>query len=299
MQATVAASGWTPPEGALDVFTTSCWVGPRGAWSLYLDTLCRAPELVLEGGEDVALLGRWGIMYADIDGSSATYVPATSTGALGPDLCVHWRRPGNIAAEGGGPLVVVSVAHVYDFDGDGHAELFLSATDRSVRDHPEMGGFYLSDDSNGGLLQFRGGQIARYGPAQAITRGVGPSGLEDVDGDGRPDLYLNYYGLDADTRPRRVAHALPDGTFSTTDESARRATLAQCPEPGSALAVIAADGTLDWRASQTEAVCARLRGASAREIYDRIERECRPSPDAPGGPACALHSWALNLVSSD
>ena len=201
-----------------------CVVAPGGAWSLALDALHTDPvqEVVASGS----------LRFFGDDGSVAA-----GPGQPTPD---RW------AAE---------VRGVFDYDGDGRAEVILRPTVWGT-DPPE-------NQERWDVYTARGGAVVPYAPAAAAQ----VTGVEDVDRDGRPDL------LDANTfatpggcgqgsgflyGPTLVAHSLADGTFARDDAAARAYVGAQCPAPPARL--YPGDGPGAFAQTVFNVGCARLWG---------------------------------------
>lgn len=165
------------------------------------------------------------------------------TGASAPG------RPEEFAANSYSQNSLALVAD-HDYDGDGTPELIVHRWQ-----WVEEGGSSSGYD----VYTVRAGAIVPYAPAAAFDR---IDAIADPDGDGRPDLVLpspwsvtapcGYMGEDH-LGPSLLAHARPDGTFSTTDDVARAWTLARCERVGSDPAT---------RPDVLDVACARLGGAS-------------------------------------
>ncbi len=107
----------------------------------------------------------------------------------------------------------------FDFDGDGEAELLLPTLDS---EHATSGQRHLT------VWTFKKGKVDLYPPCAKLPA----VGVEDADGDGRPDLILDlldtYQGMDTGYPTHssihsdqwKLAHSLKDGSFSTTDKVA-------------------------------------------------------------------------------
>ena len=261
-----------------------CWDG----WAIVLDTLCRVPPIAFDNTEEqITVLGRWEIMYAAPDGTTATYLPQTYTGAI--DACITWEHPGNIATSDLSHLVTMQRPKLYDFDGDGHAELFSREAHRVLQDHPEEGGLSLTEAGGAVLLTFRDGKITPYPPAYDVSA-FGITDMRDVDGDQRPDLFSLLYGMS--TGPWRIAHTLADGTFSKTDAVAVRAMRDQCPSPSTILLTVSATGAVDEDATKAAVACAMIRGENGRDVLSRLRTECTARKAS-----CDVLSWASNMTT--
>jgi hypothetical protein len=228
-----------------------CWDG----WSIALDVLCRVPET----RSGATVVGRWVVMYTALDGSTATY---RRPGDAALALCGRTGEVGNIAAPHLGGLVELEPPVLFDFDGDGVPEIWFA--DQHIRE----------------LLAFKNKVASRYPPALRL-RGVplwGVQSVADVDHDRRPDLLLAFDRAVPPPVPERVAHALPDGTFSEDDAIARRELIAQCPATESLL-VLRTDDTVDVDASIAAISCAALRGELGRDISRRLATLCNERDD--------------------
>ncbi len=228
----------------------SCW----GGWSIALDVVCDAGT-----ASDPTLIGRWLVSYAALDGALATY---RRPGATPLARCGRAGETGNIAASHVGALVEIEPPVLFDYDGDGAPEIWIA--DRQSRE----------------LLSARNRVVSRYAPALKL-RGVplwGIHGVRDVDHDRRPDLLLTFDRAAPPSVPKRVAHSLPDGTFSETDDVARRELLAQC-SAGTELPVQKPDGTIDVDASIAAVTCAALRGELGRDVSSRLAIACANRDD--------------------
>ena len=152
---------------------------------------------------------------------------------------------------------------VSDYDGDGIPELYVRTDEEGV-----TGGH----EAESWILTARDGAIREYAPA----KGFGTIGTPiDDDDDGRDDLPVSL-GVDwlepqcmrkADPHPADfLAHALPDGKFSTTDAVATEHVKRWCP------------GMPARIATAEDALCARLRTKKANlaKVRARIAASCVP-----------------------
>lgn len=156
-------------------------------------------------------------------------------------------------------------------------------------------------------------RVLRYGP----TAGLAIDDAQDVDEDGRVDFVLP--GPYAWTLPSAcnaatvhsamtvLAHSLPDGTLSTTDEIAQRWARRWCPDRSGEPSPDADGMRTDLDRDGLRVVCRRLWGASAHQALEAVgcrhfrmpnEWPCEPGePDAMAlGPRmCPAHlrQWAL------
>jgi hypothetical protein len=167
---------------------------------------------------------------------------------------------------------------LFDFDGDGEEEI-VSWQAEAV---------YTS----------RGGVVQPYGPAAGLRVGA----ARDVDCDRRLDLGLRdvydfrpelvagcgkehgmpLLGLGVYVDP--VAHALPDGTFSTTDAAATEVARTICPAPPTTIVPKDTLGHVDNRKLRENVVCARLWGQAATSVLAELKQGCKRPP----GDECGL-----------
>lgn len=159
----------------------------------------------------------------------------------------------------------LTVASVFDYDGDGVSELIL-------RWHMEC-----HEDCSSPrywFWTFADGRVSNYSPAADVR----VDEIVDHDGDGRPDILsvFDYWhssypcGMEPPEQglPPVLFHSQPDGSFSASSAVATAFLRSHCPEPP--------QGDFGIRREQDELValtriaCARLWGASASEARDRI-----------------------------
>lgn len=154
----------------------------------------------------------------------------------GPSIEVVGRLAPLPAPRGARPLAVtarfgafatesVSLRAIFDWDGDGSPEVAVRV---ASWEHEGESAARLE------IYTLRGGAVTRFAPAALFTD---LADLADADGDGRPDFVLptrwsftdgcGMNGVRHDG-PTMLAHALPDGSFSTTDDVARAWVLRGC-----------------------------------------------------------------------
>lgn len=192
--------------GGLDPAQLSQWVGnpdsdsSRG-WATLLLTF------------QVSAFNQTGRYYAKGIGTWAVaFIQANGTTILGKPQAA-WGTTYNAV---GLPTAISKNPELFDFDGDGHAELLLPTS--------------ISAHANSGMRSYqvwtlRNDQIVRYPGTEALPIVA----VEDADGDGRPDLVLDLQPMfDSGGSHSSIvggtyglAHSLKDGTFSVTDEVAR------------------------------------------------------------------------------
>lgn len=236
-----------------------CVATPRGAWGLRLDALSveRDPDTRAE-----VLTGTFSLVHVAADGARASVRP-WSDGVTGPE--------GNFTWAVNDERVTVDPLQTYDHDGDGEPEVF-------VRVSTERRG--AASTAHGRLWTFRDGVVDVYAPSRAWV----VAAVRDVDGDGRPDLLTHErYASEAPgpcgdahhtaVGPLLAVHSLTGGAFRLDDAAARRADRERCPRATAAGDVVAttSDGSVDVAATFERVVCARLWGAGAEAVRQRVE----------------------------
>ena len=156
--------------------------------------------------------GSWQLQYVTLDGT--VFGPVEKVSGSGDEVNMAPAFHSSLGSEGGELL--------YDYDADGV---------------PEVGVYYLSWHHVMPSHLFlrvwtvKQGRIVPYEPADALPGAV--VGVTHIGGDDRPDLLLDsrheFFGPEGGNfeshtslSPDGVAHALPNGTFSTTDAVAKR-----------------------------------------------------------------------------
>lgn len=208
-------------------------------------TLSRA-----RGGVDRLLRGSTRVEFV---GRSGSVVVGARTRVASDAARVRWR-----------------VVGAHDFDRDGQSEAIVSDVDAY-----EPGGTIA-------VLTAGTGTVVLYSPAARVAPA---SAVADVDDDGRWDLLIAPRRPEADldaeppfarsTSVTLVAHALRDGTFSLVDPVARAAMTSQCSRMPSRFLVadLGGNGRIAAAQSVDAVYCARLRGATAEHIVQRIYGE--------------------------
>jgi len=147
------------------------------------------------------------------------------------------------------------VHSLYDWDDDGQSEAALAAWVELARGR-SVSRVVVVDDSGTGL---------RHLPA---TLSLTLTDVEDVDGDSRPDFLLRYssgvhmddFGIVSADSLELVAHSLPQGKISVSDEQAKAYARSRCPE-------VEASRIAD----EVSLLCAKLRG-TPRDVALRAFR---------------------------
>lgn len=264
-----------PPDEPVDEFLASardlppyrfCHETPHGSWALELSDLTRRAD---EGHD---LVGQWSLVFTAPDGARRAVRPEADPRAVA-------LRAGYNLVPGTFQGIVPDVSAAGDLDGDGVPEVVSVSVG-----YQNEGPTYRRVQ----VWTVRDGRIAPYPPAAAIEA----DGVEDRDGDGRPDL-LTRLGYSERTSlggsgfeavfvgPQFVAHATTTGTFSTDDDAARTDLLRRCGPPRASVVVRGHAGTVDCNATAEAIICARVFGGSATPILNELRVACAPSRPAP------------------
>lgn len=220
----------------------TCVASPGGVWSVQFKTFTVAR------GDEPSITLRAEVVWRPTTGAAAR--PAQFT-----------LRSNSYAWE------TLSIAATGDYDGDGVPEVFV----RTDGDEMEGAGSLTIK-----LYTARDGQARPYANAERFERIVE---VTDADRDGRDDLVLpspwtitDSCGLEGITHdgPRVLAHALADGTFSTTDDVARAWAVRGC--------VRERHQDEDAYADVIDVACARIRGASAEQTVAALARRWTNAP---------------------
>ena len=238
--------------------------------------------------------GAWGLV---LDGPPADpYGPPRS---IWQTHAVHASGP-TVAEGSRESWSSITKLGVFDFDGDGEEELIVEGT-RGCLVNMDL-------DCQGNLpeveiLEWKNGHVDFYPPPP--VRGLAPAhvvltartlegappvldesdralhyrAVRDADGDGRPDFetYAFYEATTVDMDvtsffmhgPTFLAHSLPDGSFSLTDDVAKKVLAESC---AAAVPFAKAKPTDLF----TTAVCARLAGEPTNVIAAHYSTRCIP-----------------------
>jgi hypothetical protein len=261
-RATVARALGRRPSATWPVLASLDWCAPTpsgGAWALHVDALAveRDPDTRAE-----LLQGTFSLVHATADGARTSARP-WSEGIAGPE--------GNLVCAAGDECVSIDTPSLFDHDGDGEPEVFVRVATERHR---------APTTAHGRLWTFRDAAVDVYPPSRAWV----VAAVRDVDADGRPDLLTHgHYATEAPgpcgesphaaLGPLLAAHSLPDGRFSDADAAARRADRAQCPAATAdpAGVVVSTPAGVDVAATFVRVVCARLWGASAAAVTQRVQ----------------------------
>jgi hypothetical protein len=199
-----------------------------GSWRIDMPTAMTIAEYTSprypEGSVAYALEALFVIEHVDRSGKTVTY-----------------ELPSTLAEYG---LRKVKTPVLFDFDNDGEPELYVEVREEGDEGHRAL---------ENGLVTYDGSAVRLYEPAA----GFDIEALEDVDGDGRPDLHIlaNYRETIAGCwtgfpgawpEPMFVAHARADGSFQVSDAEALAYAKSWCPAPPSKMT------------RSVDAICARM-----------------------------------------
>jgi hypothetical protein len=173
--------------------------------------------------------------------------------------------PGPGGVRNGHPYNVYKSAPVYvvkffDWDGDGEDEAVIGRWSSIF------------------VYAFKKGHIVTYAPASRLT----VSGVDDFDGDGRPDLLIRPFGDAPPTRLELVAHSLADGTFTLHDVVAVKRAQSLCPTDTPVALGVAEEVLAD------DVACALIWGQDPKALRKQL---C----DSDAGP-CA--SWVKGMLAT-
>jgi hypothetical protein len=226
-----------PPPNTLIGF---CADTASGAWRIELPT--SLTDVHDQSAAAVAMETSWEVAHVTRAGKEVRFAPPTLDRLTG----YGGRMPQK-------PIV-------FDFDGDGELELYVEVREEGDEGHRQTENLFL---------RFAAGAITTYAPAKAFDIDT----MRDVDADGRPDLVIFAHYSQAllscgagfpyeHAKPKFVAHALADGTFSTNDAAAKGHAKSWCP---------AAPRTI---ASSYDAICARLWATDVAAARAFVGKSC-------------------------
>jgi hypothetical protein len=254
----------------LDTSMLACRTSPNGAtWGLRVDDVV---DISAAGGGDACATG-WllRLVHLDVDGVESALVPG-----IAEKLRAHTY---NVTSD----TRIAEVAF-FDWDGDGDDEVLVRGTRGPDEQRATVWAFRMLD---GGAAR-----IVPYEPTTALTI----VGARDVDGDGRPDLLVSFFGTSRDAPPtthRFLAHSLADGTFSLRDSVAVTWAEKECPS-GPKLD-LGQKTPADFDSSLADDMaCALVWGRDPKDLAADVAKACRPaSADAGTCPA-----WARLIVKT-
>lgn len=250
--------GTIPPEWMTvrKPMSTPCFANASGtAWAIRLDRF-------EHGG---VIESWWTLLHIGRDGSEVPFLESSQSPFH--DVCCF-------------PTAETRAFSLFDLDGDGEPELAFEVASEG----PEGGGGVSHVSHH--LYTFKDGAVKPY-PLPAV---LGGRPLRDVDGDGRPDIVIEFdtedrlscdgWRWDRVVGPSLVAHGLPGGRFSTNDAVAALHARKACPSRPS---VVVARGEtppgatkplIDDGQTAINVVCARAWGVPSKDIVAALERDC-------------------------
>jgi len=247
-----------------------CVETPRGAWGLTIGALTATGD---------AIGGRWSIVHVDPAGKRVSVFP-DATFAVGGGGQESVTQNQNL--EWSGTMRIVPAAPVlFDFDGDGSPEAVVVVRIDVVQE---------SGNSvrvlRGRVWTAREGKVTLYGPARELI----VEEIQDVDGDGRPDIITHVPYADTTTiqcgsedaypvyGPILLAHSLADGTFARADTQAVLFAKRACAILPSPALVDERDRPqiIDFATSARNIACARLWGSDKGALVSEIAARCHP-----------------------
>jgi hypothetical protein len=247
-----------------------CHHAGEGAWTLEIvSSLAKMQED--DSGLDPSSRGTIASMQV-----RPVYVQPTGAAVPGPSTLELTGGTGHFILH-----TTVFAPRSFDWDGDGRAEFYFQISHAQEENNAEA-----TQQDRFHTFTLRDGAVREFIPAasQALR-------IEDVDGDGRPDLVLKspwvvegpcgissvfYPG------PERLLRSLPGGQFSASDAVAQGFIAHQCRvRPARLLINAAVDGSGSDEASPPLTVgCARWWGRSADEVVREL-KDTYPDPSGP------------------
>lgn len=238
----------------------ACHRSGTGAWILV------PSELWFEWTEGRDVMDQYGEGYEIVATADWTFVDQHGgTHAAPESLEVGASTLGSHAS-------TVSVLAVFDYDGDGAAELIAQRSEQ----------YWEGSDRRIVMWSFAGGTVGPYAPAADIDLDQ----VFDFDHDGRPDLVsIHRYwsgtpcGMDPppEGTPEVLFHSVPGGSFSPSDAVAAAYLRERCP--ASPARIFDGEEDCGGVAARHNIACARLWGASADAVRARMQREFDRLPD--------------------
>lgn len=281
-----------------------CLPDPKGgAWGVFVEELCEIKPLALVNTKErTNVIGRWSVVRVDAAGKTTRPLvfPAGERVVCKSDVKTdELTGYTNIL---GTPATIARLRFeepvVFDYDGDGRAELVLRIEAQRVDYSPRGDLSYFVTTRGATYTVQPDGRLGEYSKGRFIPGGY-LTGSVDLDRDGRPDLFKMYpYGLPDGEGwtggiPRLFARSRPDGTISIQDAAAIETTLAQCGPPEQP--ILAPDqGPIDEQASLVRLVCRALR-QGAEPATEALQQACAKRRD----PACKRLLERANVLGSE
>jgi hypothetical protein len=269
-------------EGRAETFDplVRCYSAGEGAWTFEI-TSGRSTRTASDDGDVFALSVRPVFIQPNgITVASAVELQVTS-GTAHFVLVTALRAP-----------------RTFDWDGDGRAELYFEQVHAQ-----EENNAWVSRGDRFWIFTARGGVREFNSAAMHANR------IEDMNGDGRPDMVLESPWITAGPcgisevyypGPEVLLHSLPGGSFSSADSTAQGFLAHQCrarPER-----VISASAIEKGEAAAYPPFligCARWWGRSAESIKEEIERTYPPQADGGGDLGCFPRKELLRAALID
>jgi hypothetical protein len=237
-----------------------CRQANAGAWVMLVDRVKR---------EEDDLKGTWALAHVDERGQLAAKELSVTEYPMGcwpsKDARIPQTQPGDFSVDESERQQFQTHHAVFDWDGDGVPELFLNVSLA----------LSAADVSAGCIWTYRDGRVQPFEPA----RNLNIVRTRDVDGDGRDDLEVSigggrylprggYRQVECSTLTL-IAHSLPNGSFSLTDQVAVEYARRSCKTPSDALS------------THVDVLCARVSGMNVASIMRAIDRGCaKAKPDS-------------------
>lgn len=268
LQKTVSAlkAGQPLPLGPSESEVEYCVEDMQGAWAFWTVSASYGPG---NGDPEQFLLARE-VRLARVTSELVVSVAAELPSLMDPvDIDPRFLdTPNANCCESGYGVGAPRIVFNHDQTGDGIPEVAVTAT------------FAVEGSSE------RRGYVYRYASEGIVSQRLDFDNVRDVDADGRIDLEFVEdleVGEDCDTGfsthllgARYVAHALPDGSYSFTDEAARAFSRTQCPNMPSRIA----SGEDIW--------CAKLWGMPSKQLEQKLRNQCAKQSCPPSAvPPCA------------
>jgi hypothetical protein len=250
------------PQLPLDSFQLSPWLSctktPGGAWAIVLAKAVLTPRSDYDWQAEWVLDGE--VMLAHVDKLGGVALAPINTQAGGESSRGDFENKALLLNCCNSVFGGLQALELFDFDRDGEPEVHVGAS------YGHEGVSERSDD----LFTFKHGMLDRYAPAAAF----GFEAMKDVTGDGLPELLMSESlsggescgsGFPADGSGLTfIAHALPNGAFSSDDAAARAFAKKSCSTEPAALT------------SMNDVLCARLWGADSATLEKEVRARFLP-----------------------
>lgn len=234
-----------------DLTAAACTSNDKGTWGFRVDDVKRiAPPFPGELCGDFGYLVN--LVHVDDKGVEVAQIPGSYLFQIS-DAGKTFKYTVTHGSLG----MKLTGTRFFDFDGNGEDEVFVSTQTMATKDE-------------GSIWAYKGGKIVVYEPSASFKIHA----LDDLDGDGRPDLVLDTFRTTHDdengirsaaTTLRALAHSLPDGSFSTKDAVAAGYVQKECPAaPKFEAGGVVTDGDT--------IACALFWGATAKDLESLLAK---------------------------